>query len=239
MKFLNKLFPGNTLYYPGCLTKFVAKDLIENYKKILEWEGIDFIMLKDKEVCCGSPIKNAGNKEVFRELARRNEEIFRAHGIKRIVSNCPGCVATFKKDYAKILSNLWQVEVFHITEIINKSLTKLKKVNSGTKATYHDPCHLGRRLGIYEQPRKIIQAAGYDLVEMELNKADSFCCGGGGGVSSNNKELARQIAQDRIEQAAQTEAQTLITACPMCSLHLKNNQGEKIKVIDISQLFNV
>ncbi|HHX58289.1 MAG TPA: (Fe-S)-binding protein [Candidatus Moranbacteria bacterium] len=238
MGFLNKLFAGNTLYYPGCLTKFATKDLVENYKQILKWEGIDFIMLKDKEVCCGSPIKNAGSKQVFSELAQKNKKIFEEHGIRRIVSNCPGCVATFRNDYSKLLGESWKIEVLHITEIINKSLTKLKKVQPETKATYHDPCHLGRRLGIYEQPRKIIQAAGYDLVEMELNREDSFCCGGGGGVSANNQGLAKRVAEDRISQAVQTEARVLITACSMCMAHLKNNQGEKMEVIDISHLFD-
>jgi len=87
MKIFKKIFSGNTLYYPGCMTKFALPDHVAQYRKILEAEGIDYIMLKDKELCCGSPVKNAGAGKKFKDMARQNLKVFHDHGIERIISN--------------------------------------------------------------------------------------------------------------------------------------------------------
>jgi|SaaInlV_200m_DNA_2_1039689.scaffolds.fasta_scaffold00201_39 heterodisulfide reductase subunit D len=238
MKIFKKIWGGNTLYYPGCLTKFVCKDQMEKYKKILSLEGIDFIMLKDNELCCGSPVKNAGAKKVFEELARKNLAVFREHGVNRIVSNCPSCTAVFKKDYKKILGDEWDIEVLHISEVIDKSLSKLIKVEKNKQATFHDPCHLGRSLGIFDQPRAIIKQAGYKLVEMEYSREKSACCGAGGGVKGNASELSGRIREDRVTQARKAKADVLITNCPMCNKQLAEN-AQKMKVLELCDLFDV
>jgi len=237
MNILSKIMGGNTLFYPGCLTKFAAKELLENYKKILALEGVDFVTLADNEVCCGSPLKNAGAKNTFHDLAKKNLEIFKNHSIDQIISNCPSCVAMFKIDYQEILGKAWNIEVKHVVEIMDKSLSKLEKVQNKT-ATYHDPCHLGRVLGIYEKPRKIIKQAGFKLLEMDLHGEFSFCCGAGGGVKSNEEELSNKIATDRIDQAKTVGADVLITACPMCYAHLKQNK-DNLNVMEMSQMFDL
>ncbi len=243
MKLFKKFLAGNTLYYPGCLTKFVAKEILDKYKKILEREGIDYIMLGDKEVCCGSPVKNAGADDEFKRLAEKNLKVFKEHGVDRIITNCPACAAVFKVDYKKTLGEQWDIEVKHISELkfkIQNSKLKIQSKNGkntaqGKVVTYHDPCHLGRVLGVYEQPREIIKNAGYEIKEMELNHLKSFCCGGGGGVKTNDMELSNKIACDRIEQAKKTNAKVLITACPMCWANLKENSGD-FEVKEISEI---
>lgn len=246
MNLFKKIFSGNTLYYPGCLTKFVLKKIEENYKNILKKEGIEFIMLGNKELCCGSPVKNAGEDEKFIEIARKNLKIFQEHGVSRIITNCPACAAVFKNDYKKALGNEWNIEVKHMMEVIKLKVESkkleaknhpLSATHNPQPATYHDPCHLGRGLGIYDQPREIIKNAGYELKEMDLTKEKSFCCGGGGGVKSNYTELSNKIAEDRVAQAKKTGAKKLITACPMCYANLKENSGE-FEIREISELLN-
>jgi heterodisulfide reductase subunit D len=238
MKIFKKMWGGNTLYYPGCLTKFACKGQMEKYKKILSAEKIDFIMLKDKELCCGSPVKNAGAKEIFEDLARKNLAVFREHGVTRIISSCPSCVLVLKKDYKEILGDEWEMEVLHILEVIDKSLLKLKKVEKGKKATFHDPCHLGRALGIFEQPRDVIKAAGYELVEMEYSREKSACCGAGGGVKGNETELSNRIGKDRTTMAKETGADVLVTNCPMCFKQLEEN-AQAMKVLELCDLFEI
>lgn len=238
MKIFTKLFSGNTLYYPGCMTKFALSDNVDKYKRILEYEGIEFIMLKDKELCCGSPVKNAGAEQMFKQVSERNLKVMNEHGVMRVISNCPSCVAIFKKDYPKLLGAEWKIDVAHISEVINRSKDLLMRVNN-IKATYHDPCHLGRELGIYEKPREIIKEAGYELEEMSLSREGSFCCGGGGGVRTNEAELSNKIGQDRAMQAIKTQADVLVTACPMCYAQLKNSSNKSIKVLDLCDLFDL
>ncbi len=236
MKFLEKLRGGNVLYYPGCLTKFVVKEVGENYRKILRKIGIDFIELKDLEVCCGSPVLNAGYKEDAKKLAEKNFKIFKEHSVKKIITSCPACFKTFSQEYPKLLKN-WDIEVKHITQTISEAVKKgkIKPKKVEGKITYHDPCHLGRYANVYEEPREVIKLAG-DFVEMEFNRENAFCCGGGGGLKSNFPELSREISKERIKQAEEVKVNLLITSCPLCYICLKE-ASKKINVIEFSQLF--
>ncbi len=238
MKIFEKILGGNTLYYPGCLTKFVAKELKEKYEKILRKIGIDFIELSELEKCCGSPALKAGYLEDFKKLAEENLKIFKDHSVKKIITNCPACAMTFKIEYSKALGKEWNIEVLHISQVLEKAIKegKIKKKEIKEKITFHDPCHLGRGMGIFEEPREIIKSQGYEISEMELSRNESFCCGGGGGVKSNEPELANKIAKDRIEQAKKTGAKILCTNCPLCYLHLKENAKE-IEVKELIELF--
>jgi heterodisulfide reductase subunit D len=237
MKILDKILGGNILYYPGCLTKFVGKDLKENYEKILRTIGIDFIELKEKEVCCGSPALNAGYKKTAEDLVRKNYHVFKEHRVTKIISNCPACCKTFSQDYPLLLKE-WDIKVEHASQTIYKAIQegKLKLKKKIEKiVTFHDPCYLGRYMSIYEEPRKILEFIGCKIVEMKFNRQNSFCCGGGGGVQSNYSELANSIAKERIQQALETKAEILVTACPLCYYHLKRNSQE-IQVFELSQL---
>ena len=237
MKILDKILGGNILYYPGCLTKFVGKDLKENYEKILRTVGIDFIELKEKEVCCGSPALNTGYKKTAEDLARKNYHVFKEHRVTKIISNCPACYKTFSQDYPLLLKE-WDIKVEHASQTIYRAIQegKLKLKKKIEKiVTFHDPCYLGRYMGIYEEPRKILEFIGCKIVEMKFNRKNSFCCGGGGGVQSNYSELANSIAKERIQQALETKAEILVTTCPLCYYHLKRNSQE-IQVFELSQL---
>lgn len=239
MSIFTKIFKGNTLYYPGCLTKFVAKNLLNNYRKILRQLGIDFIELAGIEVCCGSPALKAGYFDDFNNLAEKNLKIFKEHSVSKIITNCPACFMIFNKEYPKILGEKWDIEIEHITQTMAKKIGNwnLKIGNSNREAvSYHDPCHLGRQMGVYDEPREIIKFLGYEIKEMELSRLDSFCCGGGGGVKANEPEIANRIAQDRLKQAEQTRTKCLITACPLCYLHFKEN-SKNIEIKELSQLF--
>lgn len=235
MSIFKKIFNGNTLYYPGCLSKFVAKDLVENYRRILREAGIDFIELADLEVCCGSPALKAGYNDDFKKLAEKNLQVFKDHSVGKIVAHCPACFMIFKKEYPRVLGEKWDIEVMHATEFLGK---KSKKVEAPKGVvTYHDPCHLGRQMGIYDEPREVIKSLGYEIKEMDLSRKESFCCGGGGGVQVNELELANKIAKDRIAMAKKTGAKILVTPCPLCYMHLKkNSEGEDIEVKELSHL---
>ncbi len=235
MPIFKKIFKGNTLYYPGCLSKFVAKDIMENYRRALREAGVDFIELADLEVCCGSPALKAGYEEDFRKLAEKNLEVFKDHSIGRLITHCPACFMIFKKEYPRVLGDKWDIEVLHATEVLAKG-GKEKSAEKGVVA-YHDPCHLGRQMGVYDEPREIIKSLGYEVKELDLARKESFCCGGGGGVQSNEPDLADRIAKDRIRMAKKTGAKVLVTPCPLCYMHLKkNSEGEDIEIKELSQL---
>ena len=217
----------NTLYYPGCLTKYSEPKLQENYERILKKLGIDYIMLKEQELCCGSPALRAGYKQEFDNLKQRNIDLFRQYGVDRIITSCPACYHMLKEEYG--------LNAQHITQLVIKNLDKFDKDRfKGEKITYHDPCHLGRYAGVYEEPRKILEYLGFEVIEMRDNHERSMCCGGGGGLRGYNLGLSKNIAKARL---AQVKTAKLITPCPMCYSHFKeNSEGTGVEVLEFSEV---
>ena len=106
------------------------------------------------------------------------------------------------------------------------------------KITYHDPCHIGRHMGIYEQPREVLKRIpGIELIEMDRNRQNAWCCGSGGGVRSAFNELSAFAAKERIEEAKETTAEAIVSCCPFCLNQFKNNiENNEIQALDLSEL---
>ncbi len=212
-RMIKDLVSPNTLYYPGCLTKYVLKDLMNNYEKLLNKIGVNFIKLENIEHCCGSPAKNAGYKKDYEELVEHNRNVFKEHGIKRIITNCPSC--------HKILSNSYpDFEIKHVLELIYEKRKKLKN-KLDEKVSYHKPCHLI----LEKEPLKLLEACGYEVINM-----NNMCCGAGGGLKTNNPKLANKIAKMKLKSAEDK----IITSCPLCYAHLKENTSKE--VLEISEV---
>lgn len=211
---------SNTLYFPGCLTKGVLKEEFENYKKIFNKLGVEYILLSDEEVCCSLPVLNAGYKKDARKLMEKNFEIFKKYKVKKIITNCPSCYHAFKEIYPKIARD-WNIDVEHTSiTILNAIKKKGIKVKTKENVSYHDPCHLGRYSGIYNEPRRVIELLGGKIIEMKYNRENALCCGGGGGVRANFPEVAKAIAEKRIEGIPESTTK-LISPCGLCYLNLK------------------
>ncbi|MDN5327909.1 MAG: fumarate reductase (CoM/CoB) subunit [Candidatus Woesearchaeota archaeon] len=228
---------GNLAYYPGCLTRFVGKDLEENYIKILDYLNLDYIVV-DQIKCCGLPSLNAGYEDVFKEQINKVIEYFSSRNIKKIVTNCPSCYHTFKYEYPKYNNNWNQagIEVMHISQLLNQHINSLSVRNLVfNRVTYHDPCHLGRYSKVYDEPRKVIKKCVKELKEMYLSKEKSFCCGGGAGLRTTNRELSNNVAKKRVSQAEEIDVDAIITSCPLCYLHLKENSKD-LPVLELSHL---
>jgi Fe-S oxidoreductase len=94
--------------------------------------------------------------------------------------------------------------------------------------------------GIYDAPRNILKKIpGLKLIEMERIREYSYCCGAGAGVKSAFPEFALNAAKTRIQEAEDTGAKILTSACPFCSTNLQDaikDSGSKLKFYDINEL---
>lgn len=237
MAILDSILGGNTLYYPGCLIKAVLPKVSEAYRTLLRRAGIDFIELTEKELCCGSPLINAGFKKESEKVASDNLSIFATHGIKRIITPCPACAYTFTDEYKKQLGDKWNIKVEHATDTLlvaaQKGKLKLRKIYD--TATYHDPCYLSRYQQSTEAPRALIKLISHKYKDMQNSGKDTFCCGGGGGVRATNPKQAELVGQARIRMALETGAEVVINTCPMCYVQLKKHAADKIRITEISE----
>ncbi|MHA1939181.1 MAG: (Fe-S)-binding protein [Candidatus Thorarchaeota archaeon] len=233
---------ASTIYYTGCTAGMKLPTIAISTAKIMKATAEDYGVLEE-EPCCGSVMIRTGMVEEAKENAERTRKAFLEAGTERIVVSCPGCYNTLKMDFPKRFG-IELPEVIHIVEyaaeLIRNGDLDFRGLGEKRKVTYHDPCHLGRELGIYDAPREILRAIpGIELVEMETNREAALCCGSGGGVRSYDPELSKRIGADRIRQALEAGADVIATACPFCVNNLEagaGQEGSSIGVADIVDL---
>lgn len=239
---------GDIAFFGGCTIPLRQKETIKSMMKILNAAGLTIAYSRD-EWCCGSIGLRIGDEKSIMEIINHNLKAYRETGANTLFTACAGCYRTLKKDYPELLGEELPFEVKHITEILNEIISANKipfKPYQGEvlKVTYHDPCHLGRHMNLYEVPREIIaKIPGVKIVEMKRNRNNAWCCGAGGGVKSQFPDLALEISKERIKEAIESGADVLTTSCPFCFENLKNAYDdidpeikEEIKLIDILDL---
>ena len=227
---------GDMLYFVGCIPYFdvIFEDfnlellkIPQSVVKILNNVGIKPALLSN-EKCCGHDMLWTGDLENFEKLAKKNVADFKKARATRIVTACPECYRTLKKDYAEVLGN-FDFEVLHISELLSELVDKGElKFDAGfsKKVVYHDPCRLGRHMGVYEPPRKVITSiAGVGLLEMDRNRENAICCGVSSFLSCN--KYSKEVRMDRLREAKATGADLLVTTCPKCQIHWKCLTTEK------------
>jgi heterodisulfide reductase subunit D len=229
---------GDDFYFVGCLPYFdvifadlglVSTDTARNAVRLMNAIGIT-PMVSDDERCCGADLLLNGDEEGFRKLAEINVQAIAESGAKRVIFSCPECYNALRNDYPRYVGPL-PFEVIHLTELLVEHLDEVKLGELAETVTYHDPCRLGRYLGIYDEPRALIEATGVQLVEMRKNRANALCCGSAGWV--NCGRCAKGIQMTRLRQAQATGAERMITACPKCRIHLScalKDAGDEIAV---------
>jgi Fe-S oxidoreductase len=232
------------LFWVGCTEALEERStkVSQAVAKLLKLAGIKFGILGAEESCCGEPARRLGNEYLFQMQAEKNIEILKGYNVKWIVTACPHCFNTIKNEYPQFGG---EFEVIHHTDFIARLLKQggLRIIKGmGEVVTYHDPCYLGRYNDIYQSPRQIIRSiSDITMVEMERNRERGFCCGGGGGHMWLEERIGRRINELRTEQAIETKAQIVVTACPFCLQMFDDGikakaAEEQLRVMDIAEL---
>ena len=237
------------LFWVGCAGSFDDryKNVTKAFVKILNHVGVNFAVLGDEESCTGDPARRAGNEFLFQMQAMSNIQVLDGYGVNKIVTACPHCFNTLKNEYPELGGNY---EVIHHSEflqnLIDDGKVKLEGGGEfkGRKITFHDSCFLGRANGVYEAPRKVLEALDAELVEMKRCRTKGLCCGAGGAQMFKEPEKgAKDINIERSEEAIATGAGTIAVACPFCmtmmSDGVKNKEKEEsVKVKDLAELIS-
>lgn len=231
---------SDTLYFVGCapyygaLFKKLGVDgdgIARSSVRVLNALGIEPQVLAD-ERCCGHDLLWEGDTEGFRTLAELNAALIRGAGARRVVTSCPECARALKIDYPAHGIEL-DVEVLHLAELLARSEWPLPVANNASRTTcpaprvtYHDPCRLGRHMGVYDAPRQVIERHGLELVEMPRNRGNALCCGTNGWTHCAIANKAIQV--NRLREARATGADLLITACIKCQIHFRCGMQDQL-----------
>ncbi|MBE0639532.1 MAG: (Fe-S)-binding protein [Bacteroidales bacterium] len=224
------------------------KKVSVQFAKILNHAGIDYAVLGPEETDTADSARRAGNEMLYQMQALQIIEILKAYDVKKIITCCPHDFNTFKNEYPDFGGNF---EVMHHSQFLSKLIAE-GKINlngnhfEGKRITFHDPCYLGRGNDEYDAPRQIIHALhGANLAEMKRNRQFALCCGAGGGQMFKECEKGvKEVFLERIEDAIETGADIVATACPFCMVMMTDgikykNREETMKNYDIAELVGI
>ncbi|MDI9619347.1 MAG: (Fe-S)-binding protein [Candidatus Nezhaarchaeota archaeon] len=235
---------ADVVYFVGCTASYRQKSIAAATFSVLKKLEVDFTVLWRNgfdEWCCGSPLQRTGQVDRAFKLAQHNVEAIKKAGASLVVTSCAGCYRMIKEDYKERYGLDYGFEALHITSFLAARVKKEELKNEVRKrVTYHDPCHLGRHMGVYEEPRKLLRAIpGLELVEMRRIKENAWCCGAGGVVMSAFPDLARYASDKRIEEAISVGAELISSACPFCWRNLQEateRSWSSLKTLDVIEL---
>jgi heterodisulfide reductase subunit D len=227
---------ADIVYFTGCTAGYNQLSLAFATSRVLNKLGIPFAMLGEDEWCCGSALIRTGQAHIDNvplEIAKHNVEAIKKKGAKKVVFACAGCFRAAKIDWPRALGKELPFEVVHISEFLAGLIKedKIKWVKPINKTiTYHDPCHLGRHVGVFDAPRYVLtHIPGIKFVEMDRIKEFQRCCGAGGGVKAGIPDLALGVAESRVKDAVATDADILSSCCPFCKRNLSDGR-DSLKV---------
>jgi len=233
------------LFWVGCAGSFDerAQKITKAFITILHHLQVKYAVLGPEETCTGDPAKRVGNDFLFQMQAAQNIATLNGYEIETIVTACPHCFNTIKNEYPGLGGNY---TVVHHTQFLQGLIDagKLRVEGGenfkGRRITFHDSCYLGRANGVYEAPRKVLEALDAELVEMRRCRSNGLCCGAGGSQMFKEPEPGKKdINMERMHEAAETKAEIVAAGCPFCMTMLTDgasHSGSGQQVWDVAEL---
>jgi iron-sulfur cluster protein len=232
------------VFYAGCLIDFAYPEMGEALIKILNKAGIE-VVFPDEQTCCGAPARYNGAYEVAEKNAIDNIKALLGVEATYVVSACPTCTVALAHEFISTFESVGQTEWMPkakelaaktvdfstlVKKLVDEGRLSLKEGRALGKITYHDSCHLKRTLNVSEQPRELLQKAGYEVTEMF--ECDT-CCGMGGSYSLKLPEISGPILQRKLKNIKDTGASTVAMDCPGCVMQIRggmDQDGSSVKV---------
>ncbi len=213
-------------YFVGCGTNFLFPDTGQAVVKVLTHNGVE-VVIPSGIVCCGIPALAEGDLDGAQESVRTNIEILAELDIDAIITDCTSCGMGFKVKAAKVFpeNDPLQEKIKSVSDKFCEATDFLNSLGLAVppgelpgKYTYHLPCHRGWSLTVDDAPRQLLgQIAGAELKEME---EPGRCCGAAGTFYLEHRELAEKIRSHKLVDIETTEAEQVITQCPVCRFYL-------------------
>ena len=210
--------PVDIVWFVGDYASFDPRNqtVTQSFARLMQQAGIDFGLMFEGEINAGNDVRRVGEEGLYELLATSNIDTFGKCEFNSIVTTDPHSFNTIKNEYPDFGGDY---EIQHYTTLVKELIENGKlKINKKLdfKVTFHDPCHLGRYNRGFDAPRDILGLLGCDLVEMDRNRENSFCCGAGGGrIWIPDPVGIEKPSANRMKEAGQIEGlEVFVVSCP-------------------------
>lgn len=230
----------------GCAQSVAFAHVHEATINVLKVNGCEVVLPKNQQ-CCGALHQHGGDFELARKLARQNIDALDAVEPDYVVVNAAGC-SHHLKEYAHILKD-YSVYAAKAETFVSKSgdilelLAELGPLPPTTplpwRVTYQDPCHLAHGQKVINQPRQVLTSIPeLELVEM---KDSAMCCGSAGTYNIMQPDMAGKLLDNKLNNAAATEATVIASANTGCMIQLQaglNERGTNTKLMHVVEILD-
>jgi glycolate oxidase iron-sulfur subunit len=235
-------------FFVGCSINYLFPQIGEATLRVLNRRGVT-VQIPEGQKCCGLPAYGSGDLESARKLALANIAAFEKAGGERVLVTCGSCGAHLKEHYPKLFADAeavvrervarFSASVTDLTAYLAEQTGEAAPLPEGKRlrVTYHDSCHMKRKLGVTEEPRQLLRAVS-DFVEND--KADR-CCGLAGSFGLENYELSAKILDRKMESIKKTGAEVIVTGCMGCLMQMQqgvHNHDLKMKTRHIIEVLD-
>jgi iron-sulfur cluster protein len=236
----------NVAFFVGCAIDFIYPEQGKALLDILKGHDVQVEFPMD-QTCCGLPALMAAEEETAKEVAIQNLKAMDSVNCDYIITLCASCASHLKHNYLKMFKDdpNAPANLKRFTDKIidfSSFMTNVLKVSSkeykktGEKVAYHSPCHLCRGLGVTDEPRKLIEIAGYEYVP---SKDEDVCCGFGGSYSIDFPEISSEILKKKLDNIEKTDARILVTDCPGCVLQIRGGMDKRCSKIQVKHIAEI
>lgn len=218
-------------FFTGCASNYMYPNVAKSFMNVMKHNNVEVIVPK-KQHCCGTPILAHGDQKTAKSMAEDHVKLFSELDVDYIVFVCGSCALSFKEHYKELLEDtplydkavaLSEKAIDWSDFLMNVVKADVTDLHTGKMvATYHDPCHLRRGIGVVEPPRQILR----DLPDVEFRemKKPNRCCGSAGSFSLTHYDLSMDIQKRKFDDVEQTGADTIVTGCGSCIMQLTDGQ---------------
>ena len=228
----------------GCVMGSVFGETNAATARVLARNGVEVIATAG-QTCCGALHAHAGERELARDLAKRNIAAFEQVAADAVIVNAAGCGAAMK-EYGWLLkddpswsarASTFAAKVKDATEFLGDLGMSERPGTLNGRVTWDDPCHLLHGQKIREQPRALLAAIpGLEIVPLE--EAD-WCCGSAGTYNVTQPDLARSILDRKVANILRTGADTVVTANPGCLMQIQSGLRQADHDVRVVHLFDL
>jgi Fe-S oxidoreductase len=218
-------------WMPGC-EAIGDPSVVNATLRVLDRLGMQHVRVPLlRNPCGGEPLVAAGAVDALavHDAALMDE----LRGFDLVLTSCAPCAKRLRSAHDE---GRLRPAVAHVVEHLGPQADRLPVATRLPPTFYQDPCSLGRGLGVYDPPRRLLSHVVEALREPAWTREDAFCCGGGGGLPETMPDVAFEMARRRLSEVAMAGAQVLVTACSTCRQHLRtaaDKMASGVRVLDV------